>query len=135
MYKIGLIILTIFSLVGCSTMGTKLTDEHAQAHNVTIQVDEKSKKFLKYVDVSHRLYEDNVYLTLSGSVRKPFGTFASSVTANVKFMDDKGQVIAQEKDKALLHRSGGRTHRRYEGSFFIQIPDNPDIVKCGLAFL
>lgn len=76
--------LSLLVLTGCQTLGTKLNEEHAQAHNITIQVDEKSKKFLKYIDVSHRLYEGNVYLTLSGFVRKPFGMFASYVTVNRK---------------------------------------------------
>lgn len=132
MYKTWALILIIFYFMGCSTMGTKLTDEHAQTHNVDINFDEKNRSILKYTNITHRLYENQVHLALSGTVKGPWRNFGSRVMVEAKFMDKEGQIVAEEKENVLLRRAGGRTSRRQEGSFFIQVPDNPDIVKCAV---
>lgn len=100
-------------------MGTKLTDEHAQAHNVKINFNEKNKSILKYTNVTHRLYENQVHLILNGTVKRSFGGFSSRVIVEAKSMNKEGQIVAEEKEKMLLHRSGGRINRRQEASFFI----------------
>lgn len=124
----------IFIFAGCSTMGEKLTNEHAQTHNVEVNVNEKNKNILKYANVNHRLYEDQVYLNLSGTVKRPWGSFASRVMVDAKFINKEGQIIAEEKEKFLSRRTGGRTNRRQEASFLIQMIDNPDIVACTVEF-
>lgn len=117
---------------GCQTLGMKLNDEHAKTHNVEIQLGDSVKNVLKSIDVTHRLYEGNVDLFVGGYIRKPFTVSASSrATVNAKFLDDSGQVIIERSDSVMLRRLGrGALRRKQEGSFLLQIPDNPRIVKC-----
>ncbi len=132
MYKAWLIVLILFSFIGCSTIGTKLKDEHSQIHNIGINFYDKNKNIIKYASVTHRLFENQVYLTLSGSVKRPLGSFASRIIIVAKFMDKEGQTVIEEKEKVLFHRVGGRRNRQQEGSFFIKVPDNSEVNACTL---
>ncbi|MBL8013643.1 MAG: hypothetical protein JNN05_07320 [Candidatus Omnitrophica bacterium] len=124
------VLLSILVFSGCQTLGRKFTDEHTKVHNVEVQVDQKLGKYVKSIDLSHRLYDGKSYLSLSGSLQKPFGSFSSSIKVNATFYDDNGQVVAESNDRVLFSRMGSRTHRRYKGSLFLKIEDNPAIKKC-----
>jgi hypothetical protein len=132
----GLFILPLCFLffAGCQTMGRTLNNEHTQTHDIEIQAIGKNKRFSKDIYVRHLFKKENVNLMLIGDVERPMGALVSLVKVKARFMDDKGQVIREEYKNAYFRNAGSHAHRKYQGSFYIEIPDNADIVKCEVEF-
>ncbi len=133
--KVMAVVLSIVVFSGCQTLGMKFNNEHTKAHNVEIQIDQKMNKYMKDVNLTHRLYDGKTFLALSGSLQRPIGSFTSLLKVNAKFYDENGQVVAESNDNVRFSGMGSRTHRRYKGSLFLKIEDNVTIKKCVLEVI
>lgn len=130
--RIVIAVLGIVVFSGCATLGMKFSNEHTKAHTVEIQVSQNLNKYMKSVDLSHRLYDGKTFLAVSGSLQRPLGIFKSSLLVKAKFYDENDQVIVESIDRVSFSRMGARTHRRYNGSLFLKIEDNERIKRCDL---
>lgn len=136
MYNILLIFpLCFLFLVGCQNMGKNLNNEHSKTHNIEVEVVGNTKRFSKNVNVRHRLKNEDVSLMVYGDIQRPTGALVSLVKIKARFMDDKGQVIREEDKNAYFRNSGTHASRKYTGSYYVEIPDDANIVKCEVEFI
>ena len=73
-------------LTGCQTMGKSLNNDHAEAHNIDMQVVGKSKRFSKNINVRHRIKNEDVSIMVSGDIQRPIGALVSLVKIKARFM-------------------------------------------------
>lgn len=135
MKNLFVLLLCSLFLTGCQTMGKAVNNEHSKTHIIDVEATGENKRFSKKIYVKHVLKGEDIGLVLIGDVERPMGVLVSLVKVKARFMDDKGLVIKEEGKNVYFRSVGLHGNRKYKGTFYVEILDNPNIVKCEVEFI
>lgn len=134
MKKIFLFILPIlFTVLGCATYQTlSKNDSHVASHDVQVMIDEEARGILRPVFFNHKSLNDEIFLSVSGTLKRPLSRRFLKAVVMARFLDQEGHIISEEKSNVLFR--GSRASRRHrKKSFYIKTQDNPEITQCQLS--
>lgn len=131
--RIMFIFPVLFMILGCATYQTLSKDNpHVASHEVQVKIDEDALGILRPVFMNHKSLDDEIFLSVSGTLKRPLFRRFSKAVVMAQFMDEEGYVLAEEKSSVLFR--GGRASRRHrKKSFYIKSQDNPEITQCQLS--